>query len=219
MTQTVRPGAAALSEVLRRRIIPVVVVDDPADAVPLSEALYAGGLPVAEVTFRTGAAAASITAMAQNPNMLVGAGTIIHPDQVDAAAEAGARFLVSPGFSRAVIRRAQEIGLPIIPGIATATELMAAVNEGIRVVKFFPAGTSGGLPAIKALAGPFPQVEFVPTGGLGAGNLGEYLSTPAVVAVGGSWMVAPSLVAAGDFASVTRLTREALEAVPGRPKS
>ncbi len=117
MTQTVRPGAAALSEVLRRRIIPVVVVDDPADAVPLSEALYAGGLPVAEVTFRTGAAAASITAMAQNPNMLVGAGTIIHPDQVDAAAEAGARFLVSPGFSRAVIRRAQEIGLPIIPGI------------------------------------------------------------------------------------------------------
>lgn len=219
MTATLRAGAAALSEVLRLHIIPVVVLDDPADAVPLSEALCAGGLPVAEVTFRTGAAVESIAAMAQNPNMLVGAGTIIHPDQVDAAAAAGARFLVSPGFSLAVIRRAREVGLPIIPGIATATELMAALNEDITVVKFFPAGTSGGLPAIKALAGPFPQMEFVPTGGVGAGNLAEYLSMPAVVAVGGSWMVALSLVAEGDFASVTRLTREALEAVPGRPKS
>ncbi len=112
---------APLSEVPRRRIIPVVVVDDPADTAPLSEALYAGGLPVAEVTFRTVAAVQSIAAMAQNPNMLVGAGTIIHPDQVDAAAEAGARFLVSSGFSRAVIRRAQEIGLPIIPGGAVDT--------------------------------------------------------------------------------------------------
>jgi 2-dehydro-3-deoxyphosphogluconate aldolase/(4S)-4-hydroxy-2-oxoglutarate aldolase len=218
MTQTVRPDAAALSEVLRRRIIPVVIVHDPSDAGPLSEALCSGGLPVAEVTFRTVAALESIAAMAQNPNMLVGAGTIIHPDQVDAAAEAGARFLVSPGFSRAVIRRAYEIGLPIIPGIVTATELMAAINEGIRVVKFFPAGTSGGLQAIKALAGPFPQIEFVPTGGVGVANLGEYLSAPAVAAVGGSWMVAPSLVAAGDFASISRLTREALEAVPDRPK-
>ncbi|MCC2336223.1 bifunctional 4-hydroxy-2-oxoglutarate aldolase/2-dehydro-3-deoxy-phosphogluconate aldolase [Cellulomonas wangsupingiae] len=192
------------------RLVPVVVLDDAADAAPLAAALVAGGLPVAEVTFRTAAAAESIRAMSERGDMLVGAGTVLTPAQVDQAVAAGASYVVSPGLSRAVVERCQEHGVLALPGAVTATEIQAALELGLTTVKFFPAGTSGGPKAIAALAAPFGGLRFVPTGGVSAANLHEYLAVPAVVAVGGSWMVSKELVRAGDFAEVTRLTAEAV---------
>ncbi|MCM0640571.1 bifunctional 4-hydroxy-2-oxoglutarate aldolase/2-dehydro-3-deoxy-phosphogluconate aldolase [Cellulomonas wangsupingiae] len=192
------------------RLVPVVVLDDAADAAPLAAALVAGGLPVAEVTFRTAAAADSIRAMSERGDMLVGAGTVLTPAQVDQAVAAGASYVVSPGLSRAVVERCQEHGVLALPGAVTATEIQAALELGLTTVKFFPAGTSGGPKAIAALAAPFGGLRFVPTGGVSAANLHEYLAVPAVVAVGGSWMVSKELVRAGDFAEVTRLTAEAV---------
>lgn len=192
------------------RLVPVVVLDDAAAAVPLAEALTAGGLPVAEVTFRTAAAVEAITAMSRIPGMLVGAGTVLTPDQVDAAVDAGASYVVSPGLSVPVVRRCAERGVLALPGAVTATEVQAALAEGLTAVKFFPAATSGGAPAIKALSAPFAGLEFVPTGGIGPSNLAEYLSIPAVLAVGGSWMVPRAEIAAGDFAAVQTLTAEAV---------
>ena len=192
------------------RLVPVVVLDDAADAAPLAAALVAGGLPVAEVTFRTAAAADSIRAMSERGDMLVGAGTVLTPAQVDQAVAAGASYVVSPGLSRAVVERCHEHGVLALPGAVTATEIQAALELGLTTVKFFPAGTSGGPKAIAALAAPFGGLRFVPTGGVSAANLHEYLAVPAVVAVGGSWMVSKELVRAGDFAEVTRLTAEAV---------
>ena len=192
------------------RLVPVVVLDDAADAAPLAAALVAGGLPVAEVTFRTAAAADSIRAMSERGDMLVGAGTVLTPAQVDQAVAAGASYVVSPGLSRAVVERCQEHGVLALPGAVTATEIQAALELGLTTVKFFPAGTSGGPKAIAALAAPFGGLRFVPTGGVSAANLHEYLAVPAVVAVGGSWMVSKDLVRAGDFAGITRLTAEAV---------
>lgn len=192
------------------RLVPVVVIDDIATAGPLAEALVLGGLPVAEVTFRTAAAAAAIKVMADRGDVIVGAGTVLSVQQVDQAVEAGARYIVSPGLGEKVVARCQELGVPVLPGATTATEVQRAIELGLSVVKFFPAGTSGGAPAIKALAAPFPQVSFVPTGGVGPGNLGDYLSIPSVVAVGGSWMVAKDLVVAGKFEEITHLTRDAV---------
>jgi 2-dehydro-3-deoxyphosphogluconate aldolase/(4S)-4-hydroxy-2-oxoglutarate aldolase len=191
-------------------LVPVVVLDDAADADPLAAALVAGGLPVAEVTFRTAAAPDAIRAMADRGDVLVGAGTVLTPAQVDAAVAAGARYVVSPGTSRAVVERCQEHGVPALPGAVTATEVQAALELGLTTVKFFPAGTSGGARAIAALAAPFAGVRFVPTGGVGAGNLAEYLSLPSVVAVGGSWMVPRDRIRAGDFDAVRTLTIEAV---------
>ena len=201
-----------LAAITDRRLLPVVVLHDAAAAAPLADALVAGGLPVAEVTFRTPAAEAALRALSARADLLVGAGTVVHPDQVDRAADAGARFVVSPGLSAAVVHRCQARGLSVLPGVATATELLAALDLGIDVVKFFPAETSGGLAAVQALAGPFPDVRFVPTGGIGAAQLGSYLAHPAVLAVGGSWMVAPPLIAERDFAEITRLTVTAVAA-------
>jgi 2-dehydro-3-deoxyphosphogluconate aldolase / (4S)-4-hydroxy-2-oxoglutarate aldolase len=197
-----------LSAVVARRVLPVVALSDAADATPLADALVAGGLPVAEVTFRTPAAVEVLRVMSER--LLVGAGTVVHVDQVDEAVAAGARFVVSPGLSAVVVRRCRAVGIPVIPGVATATEVMAALDLGIDLVKFFPAEASGGVAAISALAAPFPGVRFVPTGGIGPEQLPAYLAHPAVAAVGGSWMVTPSLIAHRDFAEVTRLTREAL---------
>ncbi|GAB2599959.1 bifunctional 4-hydroxy-2-oxoglutarate aldolase/2-dehydro-3-deoxy-phosphogluconate aldolase [Pseudactinotalea suaedae] len=203
-----------MTEILDRigaaRLVPVVVLDDAASAAPLAEALAAGGLPVAEVTFRTAAAVESIRAMSANPDMLVGAGTVLTPDQVDAAVDAGASYVVSPGLSVPVVRRCAERGVLALPGAVTATEVQAALAEGLTAVKFFPAATSGGAPAIKALSAPFGDLRFVPTGGIGPANLSEYLSIEAVLAVGGSWMVPRADIAAGDFAKVTSLTAEAV---------
>jgi 2-dehydro-3-deoxyphosphogluconate aldolase/(4S)-4-hydroxy-2-oxoglutarate aldolase len=197
-----------LSAVVARRVLPVIALSDAADASPLANALVAGGLPVAEVTFRTPAALEALRVMSER--LLVGAGTVVHADQVDEAVAAGARFVVSPGLSEAVVRRCRSMGIPVIPGVATATEVMAALDLGIDLVKFFPAEASGGVATISALAAPFPGVRFVPTGGIGPEQLPAYLAHPAVAAVGGSWMVAPSLIARRDFAEVTRLTRAAL---------
>jgi 2-dehydro-3-deoxyphosphogluconate aldolase / (4S)-4-hydroxy-2-oxoglutarate aldolase len=192
------------------RLVPVIVVEDPQAARPLAEALVAGGLRCAEVTFRTAAAEAALATMAADPRLLVGAGTVVRPEQVDRAVAAGARFVVSPGFSAAVVRRCRELGVPALPGVATATEIQAAGEEGLSVLKFFPAEPLGGLTMLRALAAPFPGVRFVPTGGIAATQLGAYLGHPSVLAVGGSWMVAPKLIAAGAWDEITRLTAEAV---------
>lgn len=193
------------------RLLPVVVLEDTSDAAPLARALLAGGLPVAEVTFRSAAAAASIaTIAAEVPQMLVGAGTVLTPAQVDAAVDAGASFLVTPGFSPAVVARARERGVPIVPGVNNPTGVEQAMATGISLVKFFPAEPSGGVSFIKALTGPYGEMRFVPTGGIGPKNLASYLAIPAVVACGGSWMVDPALIRAGDFDRVAELTREAV---------
>lgn len=194
----------------KTRLLPVVVLEDAGGAEPLAAALTAGGLRSVEVTFRTDAAAEAIRIMAENPELLVGAGTVLTPAQVDAAVEAGAKFVVSPGFSPAVVARCQEVGLPVYPGAATATEIQMALDAGLSIVKFFPAEQIGGAKMIKALAAPFRSVRFIPTGGVNTGNLSDYLALGAVFAVGGTWMVAPDLLAAGKWDEVTRLTAEAV---------
>jgi len=199
-----------LEQLSAARLVPVVVLDDAKDADALAAALVAGGLPVAEVTFRTDAAEESIRAMSARGDILVGAGTVLTPKQVDLAVAAGASYIVSPGLSRAVVERCQEHGVLALPGAVTATEVQAALELGLTTVKFFPAGTSGGAPAIAALAAPFVGVTFVPTGGIGPKNLHEYLAIPSIVAVGGSWMVPRAMVREGSFAEITRLTAEAV---------
>lgn len=195
------------------RILPVVVLEDAAAADALGAALVAGGLRTVEVTFRTDAAADAIRAMSANPELLVGAGTVLTTDQVDRAVTAGARFVVSPGFGPAVVRRCQELGVPVFPGVSSATEIQLALDAGLRTVKFFPAEQLGGISMIKALAAPFRSVRFIPTGGVNTDNLPAYLAHPAVLAVGGTWMVAPALLAAGRWDEVTRLTAAAVAAV------
>lgn len=202
-----------LAALFEHRLVPVVVVDDAGTATGLAEALMAGGLPVAEVTFRTPAARDAIKAMAAHGGVLVGAGTVRTPAQVDQAVEAGAQYIVSPGLSVAVVRRCQELGVPVLPGAVTATEVQAASELGLDTVKFFPAETSGGVAAIKALAAPFGDVRFVPTGGVGPKNLADYLAVASVAAVGGSWMCPRDLLAAGDYAALEKLTREAVALV------
>jgi 2-dehydro-3-deoxyphosphogluconate aldolase/(4S)-4-hydroxy-2-oxoglutarate aldolase len=197
------------------RLIPVVVLDDAADADPLAAALVAGGLPVAEVTFRTAAAPEGIRTMAARGDVLVGAGTVLTPAQVDAAVAAGASYVVSPGTSRAVVERCHELGVLALPGAVTATEVQAALELGLTTVKFFPAGTSGGARAIAALAAPFAGVRFVPTGGINATNLADYLALPVVAAVGGSWMVPRDRVRRGDFETVRALTADAVALAAG----
>lgn len=190
------------------RLLPVVVLRDVAGALPLADALLDGGLRAIEVTFRTPAAVGAIRAVADK--LLVGAGTVLTVAQVDQAVEAGARFIVTPGFGPAVVRRCQEVGVPVFPGVATATEIQMALDAGITTVKFFPAEQLGGAPMIKALSAPFPMVRFIPTGGINADNLDDYQALPAVLAVGGTWMVAPRLLEDGSWGEVTRLTRRAL---------
>ncbi|WP_062289193.1 bifunctional 4-hydroxy-2-oxoglutarate aldolase/2-dehydro-3-deoxy-phosphogluconate aldolase [Demequina phytophila] len=198
------------------RLVPVVVVDDAGNAPGLAGALVSGGLPVAEVTFRTAAAEESIRIMAARGDVLVGAGTVLTVDQVDRAVAAGASYVVSPGLSRAVVERCQDHGVAVLPGAVTATEVQAALELGVSTVKFFPAGTSGGAKAIAALAAPFGGVSFVPTGGIGPANLHEYLALPCVHAVGGSWMVPRDLVSAGEFDKVAALVAEAVALTAGQ---
>ena len=202
-------------DVLGRRIVPVVVLEELDAAVPVASALVEGGLPIAEVTFRTAVAADAIRLIAAETDVLVGAGTVVRPEQVDEAVAAGARFIVTPGLSRAVVERCRELDVLVIPGVATATEVIASLDLGLDVLKLFPAEAAGGIALLKALRGPFPDVRFVPTGGIGAGNAASYLTLKSVAAVGGSWMVAPELVAARDYAAINRLTREAVEVAGG----
>ncbi|MFZ1381672.1 MAG: bifunctional 4-hydroxy-2-oxoglutarate aldolase/2-dehydro-3-deoxy-phosphogluconate aldolase [Scrofimicrobium sp.] len=199
-----------LDQIFSRKLVPVVVLERATDASNLADALVSGGLPVAEVTFRTDAAEESIRAMSARGDIIVGAGTVLTVEQVDRAVDAGAQFLVSPGTNSRVIKRSQELGIPILPGAVTATEIQAVLDLGLDVVKFFPASTSGGAAAIAALAAPFRGVRFVPTGGVSASNLGDYLRIPAVAAAGGSWMVSPKLIAAGEFDQIRALTAAAV---------
>jgi 2-dehydro-3-deoxyphosphogluconate aldolase/(4S)-4-hydroxy-2-oxoglutarate aldolase len=195
---------------LRRRIIPVVVLEELGTARPLAEALEQGGLPVAEVTFRTEAAADAVRLLAHEKRFLVGAGTVVRPEQVDLAVEAGARFIVMPGLSPRVVERCRELDVLVIPGVATATEVIAALDHGLDLLKLFPAQAAGGIALLRALHGPFPGVRWIPTGGISAANAASYLALPSVAAVGGSWMVASELIAVRDFDTVTRLARDAV---------
>jgi 2-dehydro-3-deoxyphosphogluconate aldolase/(4S)-4-hydroxy-2-oxoglutarate aldolase len=203
-------GLPVSSDVLtalgRHRLVPVVVLDDAADADPLGRALVDGGLPVAEVTFRTGAARDSIARLAKRGDILVGAGTVLTLEQVDLAVDAGAVFVVSPGLSRAVVDRCLERGVTPLPGAVTATEIQAALEMGLSTLKFFPARVSGGVEAVKALSAPFRDVRFVPTGGIDADDCAEYLRLPSVLAVGGSWMVPRKAISDGDFDRIRELT-------------
>ena len=201
-----------LEEILARRIVPVVVVRDAARAAGLGEALVAGNLPVAEVTLRTAAAPEAIATMARNTDLLVGAGTVLTPGQVDLAVDAGARFLVSPGYNPATVARAAQRGVPIVPGTVTPSEVMAALAAGVTTLKFFPAANYGGAGTLKAFASVFAGARFVPTGGVSAANMGDYLALPNVPAVGGSWMVPADAVDAGDFGEVQRLSAAAVAA-------
>jgi 2-dehydro-3-deoxyphosphogluconate aldolase/(4S)-4-hydroxy-2-oxoglutarate aldolase len=204
-------GEDVLDRIHAARLLPVLVVDEASDAVPLAKALAAGGLPVAEVTFRTEAAAEAIRrVVAEVPDALVGAGTVLTVDQVRAAKAVGATFLVTPGFNPAVVAAAADEGLPIVPGVNNPTGVEQAMAAGLSAVKFFPAEPTGGVPFLKALMGPYRAMRFVPTGGIGPKNLADYLALPAVLACGGSWMVEPSLVRAGRFEDVQRMTAEAV---------
>ncbi len=199
-----------------KKIVPVVKLDRVEDACPLAEALCEGGLPVAEITFRTDAAEESIRRIrAAFPEMLVGAGTIINTEQAKRATDAGAAFLVSPGISEEILEFAEAGDLPVFPGVCTPSEIMLALRHGLRVVKFFPAEAYGGIRTMKALSGPFPGILFMPTGGISPGNLVEYLSYERVAAVGGSWMVKASLIKDGFFDEISRLTAEAVAMIKG----
>ncbi|MBX7551358.1 bifunctional 4-hydroxy-2-oxoglutarate aldolase/2-dehydro-3-deoxy-phosphogluconate aldolase [Streptomyces sp. NPDC004232] len=191
-------------------VVPVVVVSDVADAVPLARALVAGGLPAIEVTLRTPAAQAAIRAIAAEvPAAVVGAGTVITPEQVSASTAAGARFLVSPGWTDVLLAAMRGSGLPFLPGVSTTSEVVALLERGVRDMKFFPAQAAGGTAYLRSLAGPLPQARFCPTGGIGPANAPEYLALPNVGCVGGSWMVPADAVAAGDWARIEELARAA----------
>lgn len=192
-------------------VVPVVVIDDAERAVPVAQALVDGGLPVIEVTMRTNAAADAIAAIAANvPDAHVGAGTVLSAENANTIVNAGAKFIVSPGLHEDVVNAANQLSVPVIPGVATATEAQQAWNMGLRTLKFFPAGQAGGPSMIKALASVFRDVQFMPTGGVSPANLSEYLALPAVLACGGSWLTPAAAIAAGDYEKITALAAEAL---------
>jgi 2-dehydro-3-deoxyphosphogluconate aldolase/(4S)-4-hydroxy-2-oxoglutarate aldolase len=205
MTVLERLGAAG--------VVPVVVLEHADDAAALGAALARGGLPCVEVTLRTPAAVTAIERLADDPALLVGAGTVLDPAQVDQAVQAGARFIVSPGLDVAVVRRCRTLGVPVLPGIATPTEAMSAMAEGLDAVKLFPAGTLGGPALAAALAGPFPRLRLVPTGGIGLADVPAYLAAPNVLAVGGTWVAPAALVRAGRFDEIAQLAAAAADAV------
>ena len=202
-----------IAQILASRIVPVVVVNDAARAAGLADALVAGNLPVAEVTLRTPAAPEAIATMAKNPDLLVGAGTVLTPAQVDLAVDAGATFIVSPGLRADIVLRAQEAGVPVLPGAVTPSEILQAEELGLKSVKFFPANVYGGAAALKSLSAPFGDISFIPTGGVSAANLAEFLVLPCVPAIGGSWMVPAKAVDNGEFDKVETLTRDAMSLV------
>lgn len=194
----------------RAPVIPVVAIDDPAAAAPLARALVDGGLPVIEVTLRTAQAASAARAMIdQVSGAIIGLGTVTERDHVAAALDIGARFIVSPGFAPELAQLARRSNLPYLPGIVTPSELMQAQAAGLTVLKFFPAATAGGVAALKALHGPFPDIAFCPTGGIDAANAPAYLALPNVIAVGGSWVAPKAAVAAGDWQRIAALARAA----------
>ncbi len=196
--------------------VPVVKVDKPQDAVSLGKALLIGDLPVAEITFRTFAAEDAIKALTEElPELLVGAGTVLTIEQVQKAVSAGAKFIVAPGFNTKVVDYCLENNIPITPGVNSPTQIEIALEKGLKIVKFFPAEASGGLALLKAMSGPFSEINFIPTGGIEQNNLLSYLAHPQVIACGGSWMVKSDLVSSQDFERITELTREAVSTMLG----
>lgn len=205
-----------LEKIQKIGIVPVVVLDDAKDALPLAKALCEGGLPCAEVTFRTAAAEESIRIMAKEfPEMLVGAGTVLTTEQVDRAVNAGAKFIVSPGLNPTVVKYCVDRGIPVTPGTSNPSDVEMALSLGLEVVKFFPAEAAGGLEMIKAMSAPYTTIKFMPTGGINAKNLNSYLAFDKILACGGSWMVKKDLVAAGEFDKIRDLTREAVQTMLG----
>lgn len=190
-------------------VIPVLVIDDAAKAAPLAEALVAGGVRALEVTLRTPAALDCIREMARVPGAIVGAGTVLNARQLDDAVSAGATFIVSPGLTDALAHAAHALNTPLLPGVATASDIMRGLDLGLTRFKFFPAETSGGAAAVKALAGPFPEVRFCPTGGVTPNNADAYFAAGNVLCVGGSWLAPKEAVTEGDWARITKLAREA----------
>jgi 2-dehydro-3-deoxyphosphogluconate aldolase/(4S)-4-hydroxy-2-oxoglutarate aldolase len=206
--------SATVPQLERLRIVPVIVIDDAAHAERLADALADGGLPCAEVTFRTDAAAESIRRMrARRPDMLIGAGTVLTTKQAALARHAGADFIVSPGFNPAVVDDCQANNIQIFPGICTPTEIEMALGKGLTIVKFFPAEPMGGLNFLKAIAAPYNMVQFIPTGGISTKNIGEYLAFKRVLACGGSWMAPGDWIANGEFARIQEETARAVAAV------
>lgn len=205
-----------VEEISKIGIVPVIALDDAKDAKPLAEALFKGGLPCAEVTFRTDAAEESIRIMVNEfPDMLVGAGTVLTTEQVDRAISAGAKFIVSPGLNPKVVSYCISKNVPILPGTSNPSDVEAAIELGLEVVKFFPAEQAGGINMIKAMSAPYTKMRFMPTGGVNADNLKDYLDFNKIVACGGSWMVKKDLVAAGKFDEIEKLTREAVTKMLG----
>jgi 2-dehydro-3-deoxyphosphogluconate aldolase/(4S)-4-hydroxy-2-oxoglutarate aldolase len=203
-----------LDKIKEMGVVPVVAIENAADAPRLGAALSAGGLPCAEITFRTAAAPEAIRLMAaERHDVLVGAGTVLTVAQAKTAVANGAKFIVTPGFDDAVVDWCLANAVPITPGVMTPTEINLALNKGLRVLKFFPAEAAGGLKTLKAIGGPYGDVKFIPTGGISPDNLGAYLSLSSVVACGGSWLVKKQLIASGDFNAITRLTQEAVAIV------
>lgn len=197
-------------------IVPVLTLEDAAAAVPVCRALWDGGLPIAEITFRTTAAAGAIAAVvSEMPELLVGGGTVLTAGQAEAAIAAGARFVVTPGFARPVVEFCVERQVPVIPGCSTPTDLAMAVDYGLDVVKFFPAEAAGGLKTLKAIAAPYRTLQFIPTGGIDSSNLVSYLTFRQVLACGGTWMVRPELIRSGDYGTIADLTRQAVSIMLG----
>ena len=193
-------------------IIPAIVLDRVEDAAPLADALCKGGLPAAEVTYRTDCAHDAMKAMKERrPELIVGAGTVLTTEQIDSALDAGAEFIVAPGLNPEVVRYCQKKGVPVIPGVSTASEIEQAISLGLTTVKFFPAEQLGGIKTIKALCGPYRNMTFLPTGGINPSNMNEYLNDPKILAVGGTWMVKADLITDGKFDEIERLTREAVQ--------
>lgn len=209
-------GCGPVGALGRMGIVPVVVIDDVGHAGPLAEALLEGGIAGAEITLRTPAALGALTVMARYPGFVAGAGTVLDPWQVAAAADAGARYVVSPGFDPEVVYACQVRSLAVLPGAVTATEIQRVRRAGLGACKFFPAEAAGGLRALSALAGPFPEMRFVPTGGISPANAGEYLAAPCVLAVGGTWMVTSELIASGRWDRIRELATQAAALVAGR---
>lgn len=207
---------AVLEEISKIGIVPVIALDDAKDAEPLAKALVEGGIPCAEVTFRTACAAEVIKIMSSKyPELLVGAGTVLTTEQVDRAVEAGAKFIVSPGLNPKVVKYCVDKGIPVTPGTANPSDVEQAIELGLEVVKFFPAEQAGGLAMIKAMSAPYTQMKFMPTGGINADNLTSYLDFKKIIACGGSWMVKKDLVAAGKFDEIAKLSRQAVEKMLG----
>ncbi len=206
--------ATVLARLRQTKIVPVIVINDADDAVPLAAALTEGGLACAEVTFRTAAAGEALRRIcAENPDMLAGAGTVLTPQQAKEARDAGAHFIVAPGFNPAVVDYCLEHDIPVYPGVCTPTDIEAALMKGLKTLKFFPAEPAGGVPYLKAISAPYTMVDFMPTGGINASNIGSYLAMKNIVACGGSWMAPNDWIAAKQFDRIREATAQAVAAV------